>query len=162
MHVQTKQENLKRILARFEEKKTKVVGSNRDDRRMKEKEAKMQQKQAQRDRKRAAGGTEAQVSVPKSPPLDSGVAQGRNEEKEGLLDKIQQSSFKSAWMNDINEVSRSQAMQVPLPRAPPFLCASCSVHRRKCHNLCLSPPCSDLQLRSLRSRQGVWIMLPVE
>ena len=43
------------------------------------KEAKMQQKQAQRDRKRAAGGTEAPVSVPKSPSVDSGVAQGENE-----------------------------------------------------------------------------------
>lgn len=108
MHAQTKQENLKRILARFEEKKTKVVGSNRDDRRMKEKEAKLQQKQAQREREQAAQGTKA--PVPRPQPEDRGA----DARKQGLLEKVEKSSFKSGWLNDINDVSRSQAMQVSL------------------------------------------------
>jgi hypothetical protein len=62
-----------------------------------------------------------QASAEPSAPLQPGSAQkGGNE---GLLDKVKKSSFKSDWMNDINDVSRSQAMQVLLTVAhqPPRL-----------------------------------------
>jgi hypothetical protein len=55
----TRQENLERILARVEEKKTQLGGSNRDERRTKEKEAK---KNTEMDRWRA----EQVFSLPRS------------------------------------------------------------------------------------------------
>jgi len=100
-----KQENLKRILQKFEEKKTKTVGGNRDDRRAKEQDAKKSRKEAEKKEK-------IYMQAAAVPEKTKEVKAVEKEGEEGFLGKMAKSSFNSKFMNEANDLSRSQALQL--------------------------------------------------